>query len=453
MSFLKTFYLKFNVEPKETNDQYDLVSSATACCWIIAKNADDARRKAVFEIEKFEWRIVDYVSNAKEVTIDDFADRDIGLKTYANAQRYGSVIIYAAVARDGKTEMGPVELKPKRAMDIASYIKESKRNRQRGRCLHYAAGDDCSNYSMAHSIQRSRLLAEIARNGHIYGLSRDFGDIKQNRGRQSYKEIGINETSTFRGFCNKHDNELFRPIDDHSLIPTNEQAMLYGYRSLCRELFVKQNAMDIFDHELEAVELPAARNMLIGMAEGTYIGLRELELHKKYYDETLKNSKFEEVRYVLFKSTNKPNTVFSGLIYPDYDFSGNELQDLTDPDSKLALITYCSAWTELGWGFLFTWHSTSSEICERFIDSLRIAAEQTGNYQDYLFRLAVGCENHAISPEWWEGLPDEKKNAIIERISDIADVLADVESSYLSVGLKGISDWKFNEVVSNIGIL
>jgi hypothetical protein len=450
--FLRTFYLKFDVEPLDTNDQHDLVRIATAYCWIIAKSADDAHRKAVFHIKKDEWRIVDNISHAEEVSREDFADRDIGLKAYDNAQRDGNAIVYAAVARDGKTEMGPIELKTKMSIDISSFLEERKRNRLRGRCFHYTAGDNCSNYSMAHSIQKGKLLSEIARDGHVFGLSHYFGTKKKNRGRLSYKRIGINEISTFRGFCNKHDKELFRPIDDHALIPTNEQAILYGYRSLCRELFVKENAMNLVVSELEEVELPAVRNMLIGMAKGTYIGLRELQTHKNYFDETLNKSQFEDVRYVLFKTTNKPNIVFSGIIYPDYDFLGNQLQDLGDPNSRLGLITYCSAWIEHGWGFLFAWHSTSSTVCESFIDSLKKAAKQKGNYQDYLFKLAVGCGNHAISPEWWEGLPNESKNAMIERISDIVDVLADVESSYLSMGLEGISDWKFNEVVSNIGI-
>ena len=356
------------------------------------------------------------------------------------------------VARDGKTNMGPIELKPKRAIDISSFIKERKRNRLRGRCFHYAAGVDCSDYSMAHSIQKNKLLSEIAINGHVYGLSHDFGAIKRNSGRKLYKKIGINEISTFLGFCNRHDNELFRPIDDHALIPTKEQVLLYGYRSLCKELFVKQNSIDNLITTLEGVENSAIRDMLLGMVAGTYIGLKGLETHKSYYDETLKNSQFEEVKYVLFQSTNKPNIVFSGLIYPDYDFLGNHLQDLGAPDSKLEFIAYCSAWTERGWGFLFTWHSTSTTICEKFIDTLRKAAMQKGNYNDYLFRLAVGCENHAISPVWWECLPDESKKKIIDRFTEITDIHAEIDNTYLANGLEEISDWKFCEIISNIGI-
>ena len=436
----------------ESNDQYDLVSGATACCWVLAKSKDDAHRKAVFEIEKYDWKITDYVSYAVEVTRDDFVGKDVGLESYDKAQKYSRAVVYIAVARDGKTKMGPIELRPRKSIDLAEFMKQQKRNRQRGRCFHYAAGDSCSDFSMAHSIQKSRMLSVIARNGHVYGLNHDFGALKKNAGRQSYKEIGINEISTFFGFCGKHDNELFRPIDDCALVPTNEQAMLYGYRSLCKELFAKQNAIELYNNEVATTDQPAVRDMFLSMAEGTYLGLKELEAHKELFDQPLKHSNFEEARYVLFRSSNRPNVVFSGLMYPDYDFSGNELQSLGDPDAKLDLITYSSAWMERGWGFLFVWHSKCAPICERFISSLKQAAADHGNYQDFLFRLAVGCENHAISPEWWEGLPSRSRNLVVERISDVVDVLSDVESKYLSVGLEGISDWKFDDIVSNIGI-
>ena len=66
--------------------------------------------------------------------------------------------------------------------------------------------------------------------------------------------------------------------------------------------------------------------------------------------------------------------------------------------------------------------------------------------------MAVGCENHAIAPVWLECLPIESKNKIIDRMSDIADIHSEVDNDYLANGLEEISDWKFCEIVSNIGI-
>jgi len=70
---------------------------------------------------------------------------------------------------------------------------------------------------------------------------------------------------------------------------------------------------------------------------------------------------------------------------------------------------------------------------------------------DYLFRLAMtNCENLAISPKWWEKLKEDIKEKIADRATLMADILAVTEQSYLMEGLEGISNWEFENVISNM---
>ncbi len=70
---------------------------------------------------------------------------------------------------------------------------------------------------------------------------------------------------------------------------------------------------------------------------------------------------------------------------------------------------------------------------------------------DLLFRLVISsCENHAISPQWWENLSDSLQEQIISRASKMADVLSNTPRSYLMEGLEGIATWKFDNVISNM---
>jgi hypothetical protein len=71
--------------------------------------------------------------------------------------------------------------------------------------------------------------------------------------------------------------------------------------------------------------------------------------------------------------------------------------------------------------------------------------------EDLLFRLVISnCENHAISPKWWENLLDSQQDQIILRASKMADVLSNTPQSYLMEGLEGIATWKFDNVISNM---
>jgi hypothetical protein len=71
----------------------------------------------------------------------------------------------------------------------------------------------------------------------------------------------------------QHDKEIFEPIDDRLLIPTDRQALLYAYRSICREPFVKESSFRVLEHQLKNETLQKAlKDMFQGMYIGTGIG-------------------------------------------------------------------------------------------------------------------------------------------------------------------------------------
>jgi hypothetical protein len=453
INYNKTFYLKYSAVPTIKNTQFDVVSHAIICCWIICKNEDDAKNKGEYLIGTSEWIINECLLEPIEVHRNDFIDMDIGLEAFDNAQKYGHVTIISGVARDGMTNEGPIEVKQKREVDIAKITEFRKKVNNKGRCFHYDSGAHCSEYIMAHSIQRNNLLSSIARNGHVYSLDTSFASIAKNYGKVMYKLKGINELSTFKGFCGKHDNELFRPIDDFPVIPTDEQAILYAYRSIARELFVKQNALIILLDQIDSIQNETRRNIAKSHVVGLLSGFESLSNEKSYYDISLKSNRYEDIEYIVFKLENKPSILFSSLMFPDFDFHGNQLQNLADLNTNLSLITYSSGWLSEGWAFIFSWHNNSSVICKQFIKSLFGNKRDSNFLTDCLFRLAIGCENNAISPEWWDNQPEVIKKEIVDRISDQVDMLADIDNDHYRKGLEDVSKWEIRDIVSNIEYL
>lgn len=141
--------------------------------------------------------------------------------------------------------------------------------------------------------------------------------------------------------------------------------------------------------------------------------------------------------------------MFSGVLYPDYDFKGRKQQDIGNTNVELDIIAFCSAPMESGWGVLFAWHDSSNKACKEFIGSLADAVSENGIIQDFLFRLVLKCENHAIAPRWWESLSAEKKEVISESLSNDFDIFEQTSDLYLMKGLERITDWKFDEVITN----
>ena len=446
------FFLTFQVVPTEANEHYNFVEGALASCWVLGNDAQSAYAQAGFFVSKYDWKVEKVDTFPIETTKEHFLEKDIGLEQYIKAQEEGIAISYTAWAKDGKTTAGPMTLNPSYKFNLSEYLEKQKQLSKKGRCLHYDGGHRCKEIINAHSIQKNQSLEAISDNGHVYKLSADIGTIKKNRGNLTYEKCGINRVSTFLGFCKKHDNELFEPIDNFPLLPIDQQVFLYAYRSLCRELFVKENVLNLVESQLRSMsDTNAVKELLIGTKTGTAFGLDNLREHKSIYDNSLREKSYFDVRYVLFISKQKPFIAFSGLFYPDFDFMGRQLQNIGNHKSKLDLITICTAPVDSGWGVLFSWHDSSSNVCVEFMRSLATMAHEGNRLGDLFFRMVISnCENLAIAPKWWEELPVSHKEQIESRATLMANIFSITKPTYLTEGIEGIAPWEFENVIDNM---
>ncbi len=332
------------------------------------------------------------------------------------------------------------------------FIEEIKRQRNRGRCLHFDSGKRCNEIINAHSIQRKHLVEYVAVDGHAYKINADYKTLKNNNDKVGASKVGVRKNlSTFLGFCKKHDNEVFKDIDDSPLIPLDKQVMLYAYRCLCREYFVKENSINVCKEYLRKNSVNENKRIFIEKhLEGTKNGFSSLEFHKKQFDKSLREKRYNDIEYVAFFSEDKPIIYFSGNLYPDFDFLGNPLQDLAVTENIFQLLTFFSAPTNDGWAYVFAWHRTSTAICRKYLQSLATSMHKGNSEGDTLFRLIVSCcENHAISPAWWENLLDKEKDEILNKVQLMVYPTTPVPPRYLVAGLEGIAKWKFINVQTN----
>lgn len=331
---------------------------------------------------------------------------------------------------------------------LSDYQRESKRQAERGRCLHFSDGARCNEIISAHSIQKRGQLSLIAEDGHIYRLSADLSILQRTKGVPRLKKVGLNQASTFAGFCKHHDNSLFEPIDNFPLGPVKEQVALYAYRCLCREYFVKENAVAVLSKMKEHPDLDAPRRSFLEASQfGHSLGLAGLKHHKSVFDQALLARDYEQFEFTYFTSSSPCPVQLSGLLYPDYDFEGSLLQNLGSNHSPLDLITFFTAPIEKGWAFGFGWHASSNRTCIPFIQSLARRVATGEKVEDALLRFSLSCcENHAVRISWWDALDEHSKTAAVERMLLMMHPTIPVPRHYLTVGCEGIASWQYEYV-------
>lgn len=119
-------------------------------------------------------------------------------------------------------------------------------------CIH--EDGNCSKKIInAHSIQNKRILERISYKGHVKVLE------MTNDSEDAFFDLtlrGKKKACVFNGFCEYHDNKLFKTIDDNDYIIDNEiQEFAFAYRAFAREYYIKKTNQKAFNSMLQIVNL------------------------------------------------------------------------------------------------------------------------------------------------------------------------------------------------------
>jgi hypothetical protein len=221
-------------------------------------------------------------------------------------------------------------------------------NWQFGKCL--APSMQCQNAPIqAHSIQNARVIDLLEEKGHVMALAPRFSpsgpDIR-------FRQIGRNEASTFPGFCNQHDTQIFEPLDKRPFDPTDqEQLFLLTYRGVSRELHATMDAVSkiqsLHVFRVEQGIDPADQLTPIGMkaVEQMLFSWTTWKYRDRHYDEALRTRDFCGITHeVLTLKNQRPALAVSSLISlddmrpGDPDFPGVAVNVLPVTDDTTILI-------------------------------------------------------------------------------------------------------------------
>jgi hypothetical protein len=260
----------------------------------------------------------------------------------------------------------------------------------------------------AHTVPVSS-LKRIARNGHVYTFPRRMRD-ENISDRAKPVLIGCNRASVFTGFCKKHDNDLFSAVENEAFTATQEQLGLLSYRSVAREHFIKDAAIDIRKF-LKDYDKGKSRKEQASIQAGLNTGLfweasslRNLIRQQKMLADMLLRDDYTKMKGVVFKLLSPPPVMCSGPSIPEMDFEEVVIQDIYDvvnPMHALVVTSFCRGDN----GFIvFSWVEESHPTCKKLMESL-LGGRSDRLSTNLIAYILEQFENVYISPDWWDSLP------------------------------------------------
>ena len=281
--------------------------------------------------------------------------------------------------------------------------------------------------SHAHTVPKSGSLKRIARKGHVYSYVPSLENLRKHEGALVPKRLGIKGASTFTGFCSRHDNQIFVPLEKRTFCGTPEQCFLLGYRALAREIYTKRAAAahsDVLQDADKGKTLSAQiaiQTVIQANKAGLTAALKDVDHYKPIYDGILNRCLFDTVRGYVIEFEDPPPVMCSGGFFPEQDFNGVQLQDFADRSSTPDLLCFSSFYGGERGVVAFSWLAESDRTCCAFIESLKAIPDEFVTAA--LLRLFFEhCENVHMNPDWWESLPVGTRNALNTRTAMSADL-------------------------------
>lgn len=255
----------------------------------------------------------------------------------------------------------------------------------------------------AHSVQRSGVLDRIAENGHVLS----WQDDPRGEDGPDLREIGIHKASTFRGFCEKHDNDIFGPLDRFAFSGTPEQSFLLFLRALTHESHHTHAAIRAalaYEDAMSSVEVGNhwGATLFRRHREQYSVNLEEMAEDRSLAWKMLAARSYETVGVISYLIDRVPEIVACGWVTAHHDFQGREIQDFR---SNPLVGTACFILpTETGGIVGLAWLKRSAAAAALF-ESAMLLDPATAPHDILRFALTYSG-NCYVSPVFWRSLDD-----------------------------------------------
>lgn len=293
--------------------------------------------------------------------------------------------------------------------DLLKVFYEAK-NKQHETCLIEGCGNSPIN---SHTVQNSKILDLLCHNDHVIQIV--LKTEGANKPRYIFDRVGRNKASTFRGLCQKHDNDIFTKIDNN---PFNENddfyLLLLSYRALLKEYSDKLSVCKMIEHvekETEKAEKPPSEEMTAFKLNVIH-AMNQVVDHLKIYEQSLKSGVINGLAFFIFKIDNQsPAISASSVVNANNDGNGKltnaAINILPVSNDQSVMLVACKT-------------SHKNKVRKWFSDIKVGSIEKKKNIISKI--LIQNCENIQISPTVFDAWSEQKRERILAFFSINLDI-------------------------------
>lgn len=300
-----------------------------------------------------------------------------------------------------------------------------------GRCMYWSGNCDAPPIT-SHLLSRSWLEKIADDSHHVLQLQMVTEDLSNEPAQIALRRVGVKLATTFPGFCEKHDNEIFACLEKGKFSPDKTQLGTLRYRSLCREACAKHQIVSAtLGNALSESAPPHVAAHIVGEMKRCMLLSKEKQSFEADKDHA-------DVQSYVVKFAKTPTVLVSATVHPLLTFTGRPLEFRPEEFMTISILP-----VEREGFAIFTWSKKAPKNSSLVVKTFRSLPPRSQTTA--LIYLALeASENHAISPEWWNSLDQNRHQDLARRFGRVFASRQDtvVPSDVLVVNEKTWVDWE-----------
>lgn len=294
-------------------------------------------------------------------------------------------------------------------------LKQYKHSRKIKECFYHNKEECKGSIKQAHSIQKNKRLSiidELVDNNRVLYTFTEF-ETGTVRFIKTLIPIGKSNASTFFGFCDKHDTELFSTIENKEFDGSDEHCFLHSYRSFAHSYHRKKE-----ERKGVTTNNPVNNSYTDEYKEqwlkGNEYAISDLDYYRKDLDVWIEKKDYSQLEYFTVVFPELFPIACSSLISPFYSLRGKAMNNHSDPSIPWSaiMLTVLPDFTQT---IVIFACFPNDESGIRFLDELT-------ELNDYKFKkvltsiLIFFSENTFFSPSLWNRLGTSKQRILCDEI-------------------------------------
>lgn len=296
--------------------------------------------------------------------------------------------------------------------------KRSFRNESRIReCFHHNKSECNGKIKQAHSVQRNGRLSiiesEVDGNNCIYTFTSHKSTALN--WLDDLVPIGKKEASTFFGFCDFHDTNIFSPIENFRFDKSYKHLFLHSYRSFAHSYHKKHEESKIYNDPNSTFVKSLPTEWVETMKIGLLMGISDANHFKHKLDEAIEHENYDFFRYLVYEKKGLYPFAVSSQISPPVTYKNKPMNNHLNPNEpwSLPLLTFLP---DIDTTFVIIAVFPSDKNGGILLDELE-ELESKELEKAITSLIIANCENTFFSPKVWNKLNQKQKRILLDEFA------------------------------------